>query len=187
MTVYELMAKLGAAGIKLWVEEGQLKFKAPKGALTPDLKQNLVENKQAVIDFLNESSLDANSEANQIPQVDRTQPVPLSQAQQRLWFVEQLTPGSSTFHIPAALYLNGILDHQALENAFIELIKRHETLRTVFVSEGGQPWQVIQPTTDFKINQDSVTHIPESEREEAVKRLVEKEIRTSFATLHGAE
>ncbi|MCG8534438.1 MAG: condensation domain-containing protein, partial [Pseudomonadales bacterium] len=57
---------------------------------------------------------------------------------------------------------------------------RHETLRTVFVSEGGQPWQVIQPTTDFKINQDSVTHIPESEREEAVKRLVEKEIRTSF-------
>lgn len=180
MTVYELMAKLGAAGIKLWVEEGQLKFKAPKGALTPDLKQNLVENKQAVIDFLNESSLDANSEANQIPQVDRTQPVPLSQAQQRLWFVEQLTPGSSTFHIPAALYLNGILDHQALENAFIELIKRHETLRTVFISEGGQPWQVIQPTTDFKINQDSVTHIPESEREEAVKRLVEKEIRTSF-------
>ena len=71
MTVYELMAKLGAAGIKLWVEEGQRKFKAPKGALTPDLKQNLVENKQAVIDFLNESSLDANSEANQIPQVDR--------------------------------------------------------------------------------------------------------------------
>ena len=39
MTVYELMAKLGAAGIKLWVEEGQLKFKAPKGALTPELKQ----------------------------------------------------------------------------------------------------------------------------------------------------
>ena len=52
MSVYELMAKLGAAGIKLWVDDGQLKFKAPKGALTPDLKAELVENKAAVIEFL---------------------------------------------------------------------------------------------------------------------------------------
>ena len=107
MTVYELMAKLGAAGIKLWVEEGQLKFKAPKGALTPDLKQNLIDNKQAVIAFLSETKVGAAGGESDIPLADRSLPIPLSHAQQRLWFIEQLTPGSSTFHIPAALYLTG--------------------------------------------------------------------------------
>lgn len=179
MTVYELMAKMGAAGIKLWVEEGQLKFKAPKGALTADLKSELIANKQSVIDFLNESNLEA-GKSGSIPVVDRSKPIPLSQAQQRLWFVEQLTPGSSTFHIPAALYLKGILDYKALENAFSALIQRHETLRTVFVTDSDRPFQVVKEASGFHIEVESLLDVPEAERNAEVTSRVEREVRKSF-------
>ena len=180
MTVYELMAKLGAVGIKLWVEEGQLKFKAPKGALTPELKQNLIENKQAVIEFLSEARVSESGGASVIPKVDRSGVIPLSHAQQRLWFIEQLTPGSSTFHIPAALYLTGILDIKALERAFLKLIQRHEALRTVFLLQGEEPSQVVRDIEHFDIPFESLMEVSEPERMLAVKTRVEKEVRTSF-------
>ncbi|RLT97982.1 non-ribosomal peptide synthetase [Ketobacter sp.] len=180
MTVYELMAKLGAAGIKLWVEDGQLKFKAPKGALTADLKQHLVAQKAAVIAFLSETRIGESGGESQIPLADRSQPLPLSHAQQRLWFIEQLTPGSSTFHIPAALYLTGILDVPALQRAFLQLIQRHEALRTLFIQEGEEPTQVIQDVDHFEIPFESLLDLPEEQRLAEVKARVEKEVRTSF-------
>ena len=61
MTVFELMSRLGAAGIKLWVEEGQLKFKAPKGALTGELKEALVAKKEEVIEFLSGTKVGGNN------------------------------------------------------------------------------------------------------------------------------
>lgn len=180
MTVYELMAKMGAVGIKLWVEEGQLKFKAPKGALTPELKQNLIDNKQAVIDFLSETKVVESGGGATLPKVDRQGFIPLSHAQQRLWFIEQLTPGSSTFHIPAALYLSGILDVEALQRAFLKLIQRHEALRTVFLLQGEEPAQVVRDIDHFPIPFESLMDLPEQDRMQAVKSKVEQEVRTSF-------
>lgn len=185
MTVYELMSRLGAAGIRLWVEDGQLKFKAPKGALTPELKQNLIDNKTDVIAFLSETRV-ANAETRSgIPLIDRSLPLPLSHAQQRLWFVEQLTPGSSTFHIPAALILNGILDVPALEQAFLQLLQRHEALRTVFRQDDGEPVQVILDIERFLIPCESLTDLGERERLAQLKLRAEKEIRTSFDLQQG--
>jgi len=180
MTVYELMAKLGAAGIKLWVEEGQLKFKAPKGALTPELKQNLIDNKQSVITFLSEARISEGGTQASIPKADRTLPIPLSHAQQRLWFIEQLTPGSSTFHIPAALYLHGILDISALERAFLKLVQRHEALRTIFTGDGEEPAQIVSSVERFEIPVESLLEFDESSRMEEATRRVEAEVRTSF-------
>ena len=67
MTVFELMSKLGAAGIKLWLEDGQLKFKAPKGALTKDLKSHLVAKKQDVIEFLGATRVGKDASDDTIP------------------------------------------------------------------------------------------------------------------------
>ena len=180
MSVYELMAKLGAAGIKLWVDDGQLKFKAPKGALTPDLKAELVENKAAVIEFLVQANSDSNQESSGIPAADRSQPLVLSHAQQRLWFIEQLSPGSSTFHIPATLILTGILDYQALEGAMLALIQRHESLRSCFLSSEGQPYQEVHQIEKFEIPIESLVDTDPGEQDAVLKQKVEKEVRRSF-------
>ncbi|HXO18600.1 MAG TPA: amino acid adenylation domain-containing protein, partial [Thermoanaerobaculia bacterium] len=73
----------------------------------------------------------------------RSGPLPLSFAQERLWFLDQLAPGGWAYNIPAALRLRGRLDIQAMERALVEIVRRHEALRTVFVESGGKPVQVV--------------------------------------------
>nr|QEO74483.1 condensation domain-containing protein [uncultured bacterium] len=69
--------------------------------------------------------------------------VPTSFAQQRLWFLNQLEPGSTAYNVPAAVRFSGTLDRGALERCLREIIRRHETLRTTIGVEGGQPVQII--------------------------------------------
>ncbi|WP_315871651.1 non-ribosomal peptide synthase/polyketide synthase [Pseudomonas sp. JV449] len=84
---------------------------------------------------------DAGAEVAQITRADRTQPLALSYAQERQWFLWQLEPDSAAYHIPAALRLSGALDRVALQRAFDTLVQRHETLRTVFFSDVSQTVQ----------------------------------------------
>ena len=72
-------------------------------------------------------------------------PLPPSFAQQRLWLVDRLEPGSAAYNIPHALRLRGGLDAGALRASLDELVRRHEALRTTFAERGGEPVQVIRP------------------------------------------
>ncbi|NPC82258.1 AMP-binding protein, partial [Pyxidicoccus fallax] len=78
-------------------------------------------------------------------------PLPLSFAQQRLWFLDRLEPGKATYNMPVALRLDGALDVAVLERAFTELVRRHESLRTTFREEGGTPAQVISAPEPVRI------------------------------------
>jgi hypothetical protein len=74
-----------------------------------------------------------------IPSDLRSAELPLSFAQQRLWFIDQLEPGSAAYNIPAAFRLSGRLDRGALAASLSEIVCRHETLRTTFATVGGRP------------------------------------------------
>src|SRR5215210_5436510 len=78
-----------------------------------------------------------------ITRLSREEPLPLSFAQERLWFLDQLLPGSSAYNLSETLQINGVLDLGALARAFAEIVRRHEVLRTSFASAAGQPVQVI--------------------------------------------
>jgi amino acid adenylation domain-containing protein len=96
--------------------------------------------------------------------------VPLSFAQSRLWFIDQLQGPSTVYNIPAALRLRGALDAEALGAALADVVGRHESLRTVFPSPEGTPQQVIVPAdrADFGWQIIDATEWPESRLREAV-------------------
>ncbi|MEU2057651.1 non-ribosomal peptide synthase/polyketide synthase [Streptomyces bungoensis] len=80
-----------------------------------------------------------------IPRADRTRPLPLSFAQQRLWFLDRLRPGDARYNSAVALRLTGPLDHTALSGALEHVVGRHEALRTTFQETDGRPVQIVHP------------------------------------------
>jgi non-ribosomal peptide synthetase component F len=86
-----------------------------------------------------------------IKPVSRSENLPLSFAQQRLWLLDQLDPGNHTYNEPTGVRLTGSLNITALEQSLKAVVSRHETLRTVFTTVEGQPVQKIQPITDITI------------------------------------
>ncbi|WP_369197883.1 non-ribosomal peptide synthase/polyketide synthase [Streptomyces djakartensis] len=80
-----------------------------------------------------------------IPRADRTRPLPLSFAQQRLWFLDRLRPGDPRYNSAVALRLTGALDHTALAAALEHVVARHEALRTTFEEHDGTPAQTVHP------------------------------------------
>ncbi|MEW5861368.1 MAG: amino acid adenylation domain-containing protein [Cyanobacteriota bacterium] len=121
-------------------------------------------------------SLDSSS----IPRVSRNQPLPLSFAQQRLWFLDNLEPSSPDYNIPAPVRLVGQLDIAALEQSFNEIVRRHEILRTSFVTVEGKPIQEIAPTFTLTLPILDLQMFPEAEREKKVQQLIAEEALKPF-------
>jgi hypothetical protein len=89
--------------------------------------------------------VDNNHQQLPMQPVPRQEDFPLSFAQQRLWFLDQLKPGLITYNIPLAMQINGRLNLKVLKKALSEILRRHEALRTNFPAVLGQPVQVIRP------------------------------------------
>ncbi|MBU8901095.1 non-ribosomal peptide synthetase, partial [Corallococcus sp. M34] len=123
------------------------------------------------------------SDAPVLAPVSRGQPLPLSFAQQRLWFLDQLQPGTTAYNMPSALRLEGTLDVDALERAFSDLIRRHESLRTTFSSGEGEPIQLIAPPTPFQL--DRIDLSAREDREDESLRLAEAETTLPFELATG--
>jgi len=115
-----------------------------------------------------------------LPQSRESNTFPLSFAQQRLWFFEQLTPGNFPYHIVAGVRLTGTLDARSLDRSLNELVKRHEVLRTAFKTINGQPVQAIASNLELKILEIDLRSLPETERDREVKRLIAAEAKLAF-------
>ncbi|HTK08291.1 MAG TPA: amino acid adenylation domain-containing protein, partial [Ktedonobacteraceae bacterium] len=106
----------------------------------------------------------------------RPEALPLSYAQQRLWFLDQLEPGSMAYLLPSALRVTGALVVQALECSMDSLIERHESLRTTFADPGiGEPVQVIEPIGHVHLPLIDLQGLSQERQEEEVRRLVRQE------------
>lgn len=137
MRLTELLRELQRRKIHLYIQDGQLRCKSPRGALSLELRSAIEAYNSDIRAFLSPAS----RELPPIMPIPRTGPLPLSFAQQRLWFLDQLNPGSTVYNIPIAVQLTGDLDAAALERSFNELVSRHEILRTTYRMEGDQAVQ----------------------------------------------
>ncbi|MEW5926224.1 MAG: amino acid adenylation domain-containing protein, partial [Gemmatimonadota bacterium] len=97
-------------------------------------------------------------------------PLPLSFAQGRLWFIDRLQPGSAAYNMPLPQRLRGPLDARALAGTLGEIVRRHESLRTVFRAAGGEPAQVVLPAAPFCLPVVDLGGLPESAREAEARR-----------------
>ncbi|RKH75197.1 amino acid adenylation domain-containing protein, partial [Corallococcus sp. AB045] len=128
------------------------------------------------------------STGTRLPPLTRTRtegPQPLSFAQQRLWFLDQLAPDDASYNLPVTLRLLGRLDVEALRRAFEALVARHEALRTTFFEEEGQPFQRIHPPAEWVLPMEDLSGLEESERDAETLRLATREARQPFHLVHG--
>jgi len=115
-----------------------------------------------------------------IRSVDRNGKLPLSFAQQRLWFLQQLHPDDPAYNIPAAVRLSGSLDTAALRRTMNEIVKRHEILRTSFPSIEGRPFQLISPAYSIDFPTIDLSEVEEAEREVEALRLIHRDAEAPF-------
>ncbi|MBV9773181.1 MAG: amino acid adenylation domain-containing protein, partial [Gemmatimonadetes bacterium] len=144
------------------------------GQLSPAARQVLLQN------ILRERAVPAEEK---IPRRASRGPAPLSFAQQRLWLVHQMEPDSPAYHIPHVLRLHGELDSGALLRSLEGLVRRHESLRTLFEERDGEPVQVIGPATTVELPFVDLRGVPDGERE--ARSLAEAETLRPFDLTRG--
>nr|BDT32565.1 LLM class flavin-dependent oxidoreductase [Myxococcus sp. MH1] len=137
----ELIAELSRQGVTLWVEGERLKYRAPKGALSPEHLAKLSTNKATLVEHLRRLAADGESVH------------PLSHGQQALWFVSQVAPDSAAYNTALSIRIVSELDVAALRRACQRLVDRHGALRTTFTTHQGQPVQRVREQAEVPFEQ----------------------------------
>ncbi len=127
----------------------------------------------------------AASTALPLERAPRDSKLPLSFSQQRLWFLDQLEPGSPAYNMPAALRLRGTLEVATLRRVFAEVVRRHEVLRTRLVADAGQPHQVVDAPSDWPLPVVELAHLGAAQAEAETLRLAAEEARRPFDLAAG--
>ncbi|HKY28110.1 MAG TPA: condensation domain-containing protein, partial [Pyrinomonadaceae bacterium] len=126
------------------------------------------------------------ADAATIDRIARDRPMPLSFAQQRLWFLSQLDPESPSYNIRYAIRISGPLNVPALERALSTIVDRHESLRTVFRTVDEEPVQIVLPDQSFTLETIDVTDRPAEEREDKALRLLTEAAARPFDLVNEA-
>jgi amino acid adenylation domain-containing protein/non-ribosomal peptide synthase protein (TIGR01720 family) len=121
-----------------------------------------------------------NLKNSHITKQPRTQGLPLSSGQSRLWFLWQLDPMSSAYNIPAGMHLSGEINNVALKTCFQQLLNRHESLRTRFLEKDSTVLQYIDPPSEFIIEHHDISMFNEQERQVKAEDFREQEAQRSF-------
>ncbi|NEO77384.1 amino acid adenylation domain-containing protein [Moorena sp. SIO4G3] len=180
MKTVEFVSYLQNLGVKLWIDKDKLSYRSPKGVMTAQLKRDLVERKTEILEFLREAQTIQESVATSIQPISREQAIPLSFAQQRLWFIEKMALSSNAYNMPLTLNLVGKLDYVALEKSLNQIIARHETLRTTFSEINGTPVQVIQPSFELELPKKDLSGLTLSEQTTKLQQLLQQENEQRF-------
>jgi len=185
VTTSRFLPHLRSLGVRLWADGDRLRYRAPKGTLTPSLRTKLTERKAEILTFLRDAEAAVCSPPPRVRSVSRKEELPLSFAQERLWFLDQLEPGNTAYGIPIAYRLQGSLDVAALEWSLNEIVRRHEVLRATFAVVDGRPAQVIAPEMRLTLPVEDLRGLPEAEQEAEVERWATEEAHHPFDLAQG--
>ncbi|MBC1189513.1 non-ribosomal peptide synthetase [Microcystis aeruginosa CS-558/01A06] len=171
MKVAEFLSYLNSLDIKLWLEEEKLKYQAPQGAMTPEIKQEIGTRKPEILTFLRSATTPSKTLESVINTVARTEDLPLSFAQQRMWFLYQMYQQNSAYNEALTIRLTGRLNIDILEQTINAIIQRHESLRTTFPMVEGKPIQKIAPSLKIKL---LVVNLKDISQDQIDKQIIEE-------------
>ncbi|MCU0286266.1 MAG: amino acid adenylation domain-containing protein, partial [Acidobacteria bacterium] len=146
---------------------------------------NDAAKRQALLEKLLKKKLPTELKANSIPRRKVFSPAPLSFSQQRLWVLDRLVPGNTSYNVPTALQINGKIDITIFERALNEMVRRHESLRTIFGMENETPVQIILPSLSLRVNIIDLTILREEEKETRAQMFMTEEASVPFDLEHG--
>ncbi len=183
MNIVDFLSELRQLDIQISLNGDKLKIKAPQGALTKEIKIQLKDRKQDIIDFF--SGAQKQDESKKIVRIESPVEIPLSFGQQRLWFFEEANPGTVANNMSAGIRLKGPLNTDIIQNVFEALVQRHESLRTTFyVDEEGVPFQQVSDSLGFST--EFLTIEGESAyQEQKVEKLLAQEVKQPFDLNNG--
>jgi len=173
----DLLAGWARTGIRLRLDKGKLKCAGPPEVVTA-LQPKIAEHKTEIIEFLS-TDASCSDQENIQPCQPRPESIPLSFAQQRLWFLQEMQPETGAYNIPFAIELEGLLDLDAFRKSLEAITARHEVFRTHFGSSQGTPHQIIQAPKPWDLD---VTDLRDTyDAEEKVRMEVVRHATKTFA------
>jgi len=179
MTFPELLSQIYANNITIQKRGRELVVKAHKDSITPEMGKSISKYKQELLSMLEDESnfkKEISYPLGKMPESQRAK-IPLSFAQQRLWFLYQLEgQNAATYNLPFTLRLKGKIDSDAFDKSFQQIVDRHEVLRTGFRLEDGLARQVIVDGLNFQV-----------EHREIIKSDIDKEIQQHASTPFNLE
>ena len=173
MSVIELINTLTEKNIQLWLENDQLRFSAPKNALSTALRDQIRAHKAEIIVFLQRNQ---QKTFTPITVTAATAELPLSFAQQRIWFLQQLDSSSKAFYIHSAFEIKGLLNIQRLEQALQQLHQRHSILRSAYKQKSTGLCQEIIAEHEVNLQVEKLSPSTDiSNREKLLETLLEQQ------------
>ncbi|MDZ8263788.1 amino acid adenylation domain-containing protein [Nostoc sp. ChiQUE01b] len=179
-SIIEFLDRLSNLNINLEANGDRLRCHAPEGVLTPTLLQEITGRKTEIILFLQQAKQVKTSHQLPIQRVPRDGELPLSFAQQRLWFLHQLSPDSRSYNMLLILRLDGSLNIVALEQSMGELVCRHEVLRTTFPTVDGKPVQRIAPPTALTLPVYDLQALSAKEQTDRIRQMANSQASQPF-------
>lgn len=173
-TVTDIIARVRRKRIRLWVEEGRLRYHAPNGALTHEDLENLRANERYLVALLDRVATGEAEEPRVVPRVRRDR-APLAFSQLAHWNLYRLNEHRTGRHLAAASRLRGRLNVLALERSISEVVRRHDALRTNIVVIDGVPTQTVSETRHLPFEVKDLTTLPSNLRENEVQRAIERQ------------
>lgn len=179
MQIDQLVEALANAGIYLAVKDGKLLCKASEGALTPERRQLIAEQKSAFITFLQQET---GGPREHEPRLERrfVDAAPLSPTQQRLWFIDQLAQADANYTIPLIYRLEGALNVHALTRALQRVAERHDILRTVIERRDGEPMAVVNSQMSVATDIEDLKALDAASQEAAIHARIQEAIGKPF-------
>ncbi|MBK9712870.1 MAG: amino acid adenylation domain-containing protein [Kouleothrix sp.] len=186
MNTVEFIHYLQTLDVHIWSDGDRLRYSAPKDALSPELRAQLVERKAEILALLHDQGRPSPGADAPARPTQRDSVLPLSFAQQSVWLWQQVEPDNPFYNVPMAVRLTGALDLAALERCLNEIVRRHEILRTSFLTANSQPAQSIRPARATTLPVIDLASLPGSQRQSRLKELMSGEAERPFELAESA-